>query len=301
MRSEFADNGFSNDCGVSQARSLLRRPSRSVLTAALVCTLAGALVCMMGQPVRACTPIPYLFELFAGSTPWGIMFAARNQGEIEKQFSGSSVQKVIPVVTGLITNPVLLLLLVTAGFKSVFIKKKLSPHKSLAAIVFYVIVANFISSVPPIGFMVVFAVPMLALFFCVIAVFFMGSPARLLAGVYFKGRRIAAFLVRIALGFSFLVTIVLLKIAESNLMAENLGTYWGFKIAFCIIAVGSGLVITTAIESMVLHRYLGRTGEDGAVFYSGLLTCNALAVATVLGIAALAALPLRFASPDFLI
>ncbi len=252
---------------------------------------------VISKPLFSCTPIPYLSELFSSSTIWNFSIFARTHSE---WINGNLGSAIVPYVVGL--GPILLIILL----KTFFTKRYAAPDNSWGILIFWIFLANVFSSLPAIVFILFYAAPFVFPVVFVIILCILLRPAKLLNEAYFGTDKSTASLILFAMAGTLFLTTYLLFMAKSQLMgstgaATNYYWYWTFKIAFCLLSVGTGLFITTAMESRVLYSPLGSLDKKESLFFKKLLKANLYSLLVFFIIAALLALPLRFMSPDFLI
>ena len=240
---------------------------------------------LLGFPIaaQACTPVPYLFELFLSGTPIGAAMLSRN----------------LSMHLGLIA----VLLIITFG-KAIFLQIESRSVISFPRILRWAIFANFISSLPALAYLFLFAVPMFLVPGTLFMIVAMRRPARCLNTAYLGDTSVGAVIAQIVLGCSFFGTAILLWHAQGALLhGDSMLAYWAWKLGFCLFAVSTGLIITSTIEASVLAYCSELCGsfDNGVLFFQAVLKANSRALLAAFAVLALIALPMRLANPDFLL
>lgn len=261
------------------------------------------------ESASACSPVPYLFQLMSAGTPFGAAFLNDTIGLLAPGLPSRGQAAVrVPEKDHPVRNlpwllhPLALTLYLTVLLKAFFIRRWLATGKTYAGLVLPVGLANALSTLPVVAFGLLYAVPMLLIPGIFLAIVMMRCPAAMLATGWWDGRKNAATVLQLLLGISFLINIILLSLAQSELLAGgSLLLYWFYKVLFCTYTVATGLFVTSAMEGWLLKYFLRPTEAGEGEFIRNLVRCNAMALATLFALAALLVLPLRFASPDWLI
>ncbi|MFZ2955362.1 MAG: hypothetical protein WA705_00500 [Candidatus Ozemobacteraceae bacterium] len=261
---------------------------------------------MQTLPVGACTPIPYLFELFCANSP--VMAAV----SLLRVGSGSGISLIglenpgrLGESPALLTlSSLLFVLAFLALVKALFIRGKMAVHgysfwRTLGAVVW----ANIVSTLVSFVFMLGFVVPMLFPFTFFLGFVLMAPASRLLQESYAPDRWWMRYPILLLLGFSSLILAIWLFHAKTIIVSDspNMWWYWFHKIGFCIFAIATGLFTTTAIEAKSICGICPVQDDDRKTFFQLVLRYNSYALLILFLIAAGIALPLRLANPEFLL
>ncbi len=233
-----------------------------------ICSLAAAAL-LVPATALACEPIPQLMVLFAGPAPWGAYALKSLYG-----------------------------LLFVVSIKCVMFGFKEKSLKFFIALLF-MFVANVLSTIPGLVGVFVMAVPSLFIFIVPPLYFLYLVPGKYIAR-HFNNRKITAAKVAGAMCLVTLLSILLLIFSFSFVENNKLWAFWIAKILFGITGVSLGLAITIGFEEAVICR-LGRSYlKEDRSFLGSVAWANVWAMFIATGLAATAALPARFESPDFL-
>lgn len=274
----------------------------------VLCCCLG-LVGTLAAPATACSPVPYLFQLLSAGSPFGGLFLHDTIGLLTPGLPARGRATTdVPAETHperrlpWFLHPLALTLYLTVLLKTFFIRRWLAPERRYGGLVLPVALANALSTLPVVLFGLLYAAPVLLIPGLFIAVVLMRRPAAMLSAGWWEGNRRVTGLLQFLLGISFLVNIILLGLAQDELLGGgSLVLYWLYKILFCTYTVATGLFITSAMEGWVLAHFLRPAPDGGGDFIRQLVRCNGFALLALFALAAALVLPLRFASPDWLI
>jgi hypothetical protein len=99
----------------------------------------------------------------------------------------------------------------------------------------------------------------------------------------------------------FLASYILFFLAQAQLASDgSLALYWGLKLAYLYPALVASLGLTILWEEWLVSRWAPSV-EGQPSFYGSVLRANLVMLLLILGLAAVAALPRRLATPGFLL